>query len=164
MPDNLKRVILTLYASSALIGARTIFRTVEYFIVSDLNFYEIDDPSTISPLLRYEVYFWIFESSFMIVNTFLLNVRHPMQVLPRNTKIYLATDGVTEVEGPGYIDKRKFWVTLVDPFDLNGIFKKRGTQEERFWEVREEGQGNGGEVTLVEANGKSDTIKGDGVV
>lgn len=135
MPKNLRNVIRTLYASSALIGARTIFRTVEYFVVADLNFYVINDPNTVSSLLRYEAYFWVFESSFMVVNTLLMNVMHPMKVLPENTKIYLARDGVTEIEGPGYVDRRKFWVTLVDPFDLNGVFRKRSGKEERFWEM-----------------------------
>lgn len=160
MPKHLKGVIMTLYASSALIGARTIFRTVEYFVVANLNFYILDEPNDVSPLLRYEWYFWIFESSLMVVNTFLLNVRHPMKVLPENTKIYLARDGATEIEGPGYVDKRKFWVTLIDPFDLNAMFRKRTGKEERFWEVDAQGGGSGGEATLVDGNVSSERKNG----
>lgn len=59
--------------------------------------------------------------------------------------MYLAQDGVTEVVGPGYEDKRPFVVTLVDPFDFVGLVSGRdkGT---RYWE----GQGTGG----VAAGGK----------
>lgn len=76
----------------------------------------------------------------MVLNTFLLNVYHPMRFLPRNNKIYLATDGVTEIEGPGYEDKRKWYVTVLDPFDMGGML--RGNKlEDRFWETHAEGRG-----------------------
>lgn len=57
-----------------------------------------------------------------------------MKYLPQDVKIFLEKNGVTETKGPGYADRRKFWVTLVDPFDLAAIF--RGTEKERdkFWE------------------------------
>jgi hypothetical protein len=149
LPKNLAAVLHTLYASSALIGARTIFRTVEYFIVANLNFYKISNAKDVSVLLRYEWYFWVFESSLMVVNTYLLNVRHPMRFLPRNNKIYLAKDGKTEVLGPGYGDSRKFWVTLVDPFDINGMLKGRKGREEQFWETHATDQGQPSESSEV---------------
>ncbi|CAG8979589.1 hypothetical protein HYALB_00010790 [Hymenoscyphus albidus] len=45
-------------------------------------------------------------------------------------RIYLESDGVTEVEGPGYQDKRKWYVTFLDPFDVSGIFRGGGWQVE----------------------------------
>lgn len=142
LPKNLVAVLHTLYISSFLIGARTIFRTVEYFIVADLNFYKLKNPNEVSVLLRYEWYFWVFESSFMVVNTLLLNVRHPMRFLPRNINVYLAQDGITEVEGPGYVDKRPLLVTVLDPFDLKSMFTMKSSKEERFWETHAEGRGD----------------------
>ena len=62
-----------------------------------------------------------------------------MRFLPRDNKIYLAEDGVTEVLGPGYEDKRGFLATLVDPFDLVGMAKGRNMNE-RFWETHAEGK------------------------
>lgn len=76
----------------------------------------------------------------MVLNSFLLNARHPMRYLPRDNKIYLAEDGVTEILGPGYEDKRRFLVTFLDPFDLWGMCRGRKTLNERFWETHGEGR------------------------
>ena len=57
--------------------------------------------------------------------------------LPRSNKIYLAQDGVTEIEGPGYEIKRNFLWTLVDPFNLVGLIKGRG-KGDRYWEGQQE--------------------------
>lgn len=70
----------------------------------------------------------------MYLNTILLNVCHPMQWLPRSNKIYLATNGVTEIEGPGYDDHRPVILTLIDPFDIVGLIKNKGRQE-KYWEA-----------------------------
>ncbi|TVY58985.1 hypothetical protein LSUE1_G008720, partial [Lachnellula suecica] len=118
LPENLKKVLGTLYVSSALIGIRTIYRTVEYFSTAELHFTSDTDPSTFSPILRYEWFFWVFEGSLMVLNSFMLNARHPMRFLPRSNKVYLAQDGVTEVEGEGYRDRRMWVLTVLDPFDV----------------------------------------------
>lgn len=76
----------------------------------------------------------------MVCNAFLLNARHPLRFLPRDNAIYLAEDGVTEIQGQGYMDKRNFLVTIFDPFDIAGIFKGRDMNK-RFWETHEGGRG-----------------------
>jgi len=139
LPKNLSDILWTLYISSALIGARTIYRTVEYFSIADIKFEDVTDPSTLSPLLRYEWFFWIFEAVLMIINSFLLNVRHCMKYLPRDNSIYLAEDGVTEIKGPGYEDRRFFLWTVLDPFDIAGAVKGKNLNQ-RFWETHEEGR------------------------
>ncbi|KAL2008361.1 hypothetical protein VTN00DRAFT_8343 [Thermoascus crustaceus] len=128
--DKVKRALHVLYCSCALITVRTIYRTVEYFTAASLNIANVDH---ISPILKDEWFFWVFETAVMFVNTVLLNVLHPMRSLPRSNKVYLATDGVTEVEGPGYKDRRPFILTLIDPFDIVGMFFKTKGQE-RYWE------------------------------
>ncbi|KAI9643521.1 hypothetical protein NHQ30_008140 [Ciborinia camelliae] len=133
LPSNLNSVLVTLYLSSALIGTRTIYRTVEYFSVADIHPEAGLEVSDISPILRYEWFFWVFEAVLMVCNTFLLNWRHPMRFLPRNNKIYLGKDGVTEIEGTGYEDSRRWWVTFIDPFDVYGMCKGRNLHR-RFWE------------------------------
>ncbi|KAF4637791.1 hypothetical protein G7Y89_g259 [Cudoniella acicularis] len=139
LPSNLNAVLITLYTSSSLIGIRTIYRVVEYFTTASLKFDNNLDPSTLSPVLRYEWFFWVFEGVLMLCNSFLLNARHPMRFLPRNNKIYLAQDGVTEIQGEGYEDKRMWWVTFLDPFDFIGMIKGRD-KERRFWETHAEGR------------------------
>jgi len=140
---HLYQALHTLYTSEALLSVRTIYRVVEYWSVAELHFGPDLDPMSISPLVRYEWFFYVFEASIMLVNQVLLNVRHPRRFLPKSTKTYLGTDGVTEITGPGYDDKRPFWVTLFDPFDVVGIIKgnKRG---DKFWEQREREEVVGG--------------------
>ena len=137
LPKNLKAVLYTLYCSSILIGVRTIYRTVEYFSISQVRVQPGFDPMSISPIIRYEWFFWVFEALLMVINSALLNVRHPALYLPRNNKIYLAQDGVTEIEGPGYEDKRPFLWTILDPFDIVGLVKGIDIAT-RYWEEQQE--------------------------
>lgn len=137
---NLDKVLYTLYASSALLTARTIYRTVEYFSLAQIRVGAgggAVDPAAYGPEVRYEWFFYVFEATLMVCNAWLWNFRHPRKYLPKSTKVYLSRDGVTEVTGPGYKDTRNFFVTLVDPFDLAGLIRGRDGQT-RFWD---EGQG-----------------------
>lgn len=120
--------LLTLYISTALILVRCIYRTVEYFSIS--SFYS--DLSDVSPILRYEWFFYVFEASLMLANSFLWNVRHPRRYLPEKYNTYLTQDGTTELEGSGWKDNRPFLVTAVDPF---GLFTKEDPKEKPFWET-----------------------------
>ncbi|KAF9024139.1 hypothetical protein BDZ89DRAFT_1092939 [Hymenopellis radicata] len=131
LTKNLNTVLLVLYASCSFISVRTIYRTVEYFEAASLNVYA--DTLHISTVLKHEWFFWVFEAMLMFANTVLLNLFHPSRYLPKNNKIYLAQDGVTEIEGPGYEDKRNFLLTLFDPFDVVGLITKRD-EKEKFWE------------------------------
>ncbi|KAH8653310.1 RTA1 like protein-domain-containing protein [Xylariales sp. PMI_506] len=126
--------LMTLYISTAIIATRTIYRVVEYFDLTNVNFSQPNfDPSSLSPIVRYEWFFYVFEATIMLINSVLLNVRHPRRWLPPSTKIYLAKDGVTEVTGPGYKQDRNFFATLFDPFDVYGMI--RGTDKtNRFWD------------------------------
>ncbi|KAK3301532.1 uncharacterized protein B0H64DRAFT_41227 [Chaetomium fimeti] len=134
---NLLNALYTLYASTALLLVRTIFRVAEYWTISEHDFWRDDiDPSTLSPAIRYEWFFWVFEATLMLLNHVLMNVRHPRKYLPQSTKTYLALDGVTEVTGPGYKDGRSFLVTIIDPFNLWGLVKGKD-KETRFWEAGE---------------------------
>ncbi|KAH6684156.1 RTA1 like protein-domain-containing protein [Halenospora varia] len=136
MPKHLSSILTTLYISTFLISIRTIYRTVEYFAASRIHVVPGFNPMTINPIIRYEWFFWVFEASIMLVNSILLNFRHPAMYLPRSNKIYLAEDGETEVLGPGYEDRRFFVVTLVDPCDLIGLISGRD-KKERYWEGHE---------------------------
>ena len=72
---------------------------MEYFLIEGTDFGDTalteDD---FSPLMRYEWFFYVFEAVPMFVNTFLMNWFHPAKYLPRSNKVFLAQDGVTEVE------------------------------------------------------------------
>ncbi|KAK8117826.1 RTA1 like protein-domain-containing protein [Apiospora kogelbergensis] len=127
--------LATLYMSSAIITARTLYRVVEYFDIANVDFSKPDfDPMSISPIVRYEWFFYVFEASLMLTNSVLLNARHPRRWLPKSTKVYLARDGVSEIAGPGYKQDRNFFITLVDPFDIYGMIKGKDRQT-RFWDT-----------------------------
>ncbi|KAI5925611.1 RTA1 like protein-domain-containing protein [Camillea tinctor] len=128
--------LLTLYASSALIAARCIYRTIEYF-----------DVHTAGPTVRYEWFFYVFEAALMLANSALLNARHPRRWLPARPEVYLARDGATEVTGPGYQDDRGLLASLMDPFDLYGMIKGK-KQTTRFWD--EDGAGGAKEGQVQE--------------
>ncbi|CAK7271727.1 hypothetical protein SEPCBS57363_004771 [Sporothrix epigloea] len=130
---RLTNALTTLYCSEALLLTRTIYRVVEYFSVDQLHDADGIDPNTLSPILRYEWFFYVFEASLMLCNTFLINVRHPRRYLPKSTKTYLARDGVTEITGPGYKEERNFVMTLIDPFDLIGLIRGRD-KKTAFWD------------------------------
>lgn len=85
--NRVNQALLTLYVSSAIVTARCIYRTVEFFDIDNVNFgSEGFDPSTLSPIIRYEWFFYVFEAVLMLVNSVLLNVRHPRRWLPDTTK------------------------------------------------------------------------------
>lgn len=69
----------------------------------------------------------------MLLNSYLMNVYPPAKYLPADHKIYLATDGKTELVGPGAADRRPFLLTLFDPFDVVGLVQGRDAKN-RFWE------------------------------
>lgn len=132
---KVKVIVYTLYVSSCLILLRNTFRTATFFY-----------PSTAYANTA-EWCFWVFEATPMVLNTYLMNVYPPAKYLPADHKIYLATDGKTELEGPGAVDKRPFLLTLFDPFDVVGLANGRDAKN-RFWEE----DGIGGPVKRETAN------------
>ncbi|KAK0714355.1 hypothetical protein B0T21DRAFT_296896, partial [Apiosordaria backusii] len=126
--------LYTLYISTTLLFARTIFRVVEYWSIAEHDYWKPGfDPKNLSPAIRYESFFYVFEAMLMLINHVLMNARHPRMWLPKSTKTYLSRkDGVTEIDGPGYKDGRPFLVTLVDPFDVHGLLS--GKKRDNFWD------------------------------
>ncbi|KAA8641287.1 RTA1 domain-containing protein [Aspergillus tanneri] len=106
----------TLYISTFLILIRCVYRIVEHFGFSSLGPESLKDGEEISYILRYEWFFYVFEAAVMLVNTLMWNLWHPRRYLPQHKSTYLAQDGITELEGPGWKDNRPWLVTLIDPF------------------------------------------------
>ena len=86
----------------------------------------------------------------MLSNSFLWNGSHPRLYLPEDYHVYLAQDGVTDLQGPGWESKQSWLMTFIDPFGLKALLagvNKKGEQERPFWET------NGFEnAALVERN------------
>lgn len=133
---KINNTLTTLYMSSALLTVRTIYRTVEYFDSSRADFIRGDDANALarlSPMVRYEWFFYVFEASLMLANAILLSARHPRRWLPASNKVYLTRDG-NEVTGPGYDERRSLFVALFDIFDIRGLLKGKD-RATRFWDV-----------------------------
>lgn len=123
----------TLYVSTILITIRTVYRVVEYWAVVDAS----SGPGPVSPVVRHEWFFYVFEATVILFDCVLFNVFHPGRFLPRSNKTYLALDGVTEREGPGWSDSRPLLATLWDPFDIMGAMRPAGKSGEKFWETND---------------------------
>ncbi|KAL8916137.1 MAG: hypothetical protein Q9172_006434 [Xanthocarpia lactea] len=122
--NNLRRILHLMYISSAIISCRHVFRVVEVFQGSD------------GYLGRHEWPLYVFDGVFMFANMLMLNIWNPMRYLPNDNKIYLSKDGVTQRLGPGWLDKRHFVLTIIDPFDVGGLFKKK--DKCKFWDNENE--------------------------
>lgn len=131
---NIRKVnvpLATLYVSTALITVRTIYRIIEYWALTEVT----SSHNSAGPIVRYEWFFYVFEAGVILLDCVLFNVFHPRMFLPRNNKTYLALDGKTEREGPGWSDSRPLVVTLCDPFDIMGAIQPTGKSGQRFWET-----------------------------
>jgi hypothetical protein len=64
----------------------------------------------------------------MYLNVLVLNLFHPGRFLPKNDKIYLDEQG-QEVESAdnrgGWEDDRPWYITLFDPFNIQGLVRER---------------------------------------
>jgi hypothetical protein len=154
---NVYTPLRTLYISIAIILVRTLYRVVEFFGVASLRYRDPGfDPQSMTPVVRYEWFFYVFEAALMFANILMFVVLHPRRYLPESNKIYLARDGVTEVEGPGWKDPRPFIQTLLDPFDIIGLLgRNRGQGFQKFWEE----DGIQGPVGRQNENGSEKTSK-----
>jgi hypothetical protein len=130
-----KTVLLTLYASMALIFVRCIYRLVEHTGDTKVNIADLDALRALSPLLRYEVFFYIFEASLMLVNSVLWNVWHPGRFLPRDNHVYLARDG-THAQREEEADSRPLLAKTAHVLTF-GILFGRKAQTDRFQELAE---------------------------
>jgi hypothetical protein len=131
---DLKRVIYTLYLSCGLIVCCNIFRMVEYFEYSSFitpTSGPFLDASSVSPIVRYEWLFWVFDAAALLCNSLLWNVMHIAKELPKDERVYLADDG-TEKQGLIIGDPRSGWGKIFDPFDLRGLAMG---YPEKWWEV-----------------------------
>lgn len=113
MNAKLRTMTTLLYASCVFLGMRHVYRVVEVWQGYD------------GYLSKHEAFFYIFDGALMLINSAMFNVWHPMAYLPHSWKIYLSPDGLTELEGDCVMDKRPFFVTLLDPFDLVGLIRGR---------------------------------------
>lgn len=92
-----RTVLLVLYSSMFLILVRSIYRLVENLGESNVDLDNLEALKSLSPIRRYEWFFYVFEATIMFLNSAVWNVFSPGRFLPRDPRTYLARDGVTEL-------------------------------------------------------------------
>ncbi|KAK2743967.1 hypothetical protein FQN55_007016 [Onygenales sp. PD_40] len=91
--------LITLYVSMLLIFVRCIYRLIQHTGHTTIKIKDLASLKELSPLLRVEWFFYVFEAALIFINSVLWNVWNPGRYFPRNSRVYLARDGRTEVEG-----------------------------------------------------------------
>jgi hypothetical protein len=97
--------LIALSLSMFLILACCIYRLLEHGGNVRLNISDLESMRQLTLILRYEWFFYVFESSIMFVNSAIWNVWHPGRYLPRLHNIHLSPDG-TKVEAEEDLDTR----------------------------------------------------------
>ena len=123
-----------MYVSMTLILIRCIYRLVEHldFVSIDIN--DFESLLRLSPILRYEWFFYVFEATLMLLNSVLWNVWNPARYMPRKYHIYLDKDGVTELEGKK--DNRSLQHKLLSLLTFGLLFRKK-VEGPRFQELED---------------------------
>ncbi|KAL7900511.1 hypothetical protein HDV64DRAFT_192591 [Trichoderma sp. TUCIM 5745] len=117
-------LLFTLYMSMTLIFIRCIYRLVEHTGDTKVDITDLEALKQLNPLLRYEVYFYIFEATLMLLNSILWNVWNAGRLLPANPHIYLAQDGIEAmVEVPP--DTRSIWQKGVNMWTFGLLYGKK---------------------------------------
>jgi hypothetical protein len=132
-------VLYTLYASMALIFARCVFRLVEHSGNTHVDLNDMEVLRKLSPLLRYESFFYVFEATLMLLNSWLWNIWHPGRSLPRDYHVYLAQDG-TEVIGERHGDDRPLLAKTAHVLTFGILFrdkKELGASGHRMQDLRQ---------------------------
>jgi presenilin-like A22 family membrane protease len=128
--------LVVMYISMLLILIRCIYRLVEHAGNTTVDITDLEQLEALSPLLRYEVYFYIFEATAMLINSVIWNIWHPGRSLPRSSKVHLATDGVTEIIDSEDTDDRPLWAKLVCILSF-GILFRRKTKSPSFHQLED---------------------------
>ena len=126
--------LITLYTSMALIFIRCIYRLVEHMGNTTVKLKDIGALRSLTPILRYEWFFYVFEATLMLLNSVLWNVWNPGRYLPRDS--YLARDGTTAMRGEKNSDDRPL-LAKVGSVVTFGMFFRNKTQNTVFEELRD---------------------------
>jgi len=119
--------LITLYVSMALIFVRCIYRLVEHLGATAVELDNLEALRKLSPILRYEVYFYIFEATLMLINSILWNIWNPGRYLPRDYHVYLAEDGSAELRGNEEPDDRSLLLRILSLLTFGLLFRQKTT-------------------------------------
>jgi len=114
--------LYTLYVSMGLILVRCLYRLVEHTGNTTVKLKDLESLQALSPILRYEWFFYVFEATLMLVNSVLWNVWNPGRYLPRDRRVYLSRDGKTQVVREEEKDDRSLSVKIFNVVTFGLLF------------------------------------------
>lgn len=117
----------TLYVSMTLIFVRCIYRLVEHLGATTIDLSDLESLKKLSPILRYEWYFYVFEATLMLINSVIWNLWNPGRYLPQNYHVYLARDGRTEVQANVKPDNRSLLLKILSVLTFGLLFRAKAT-------------------------------------
>ncbi|KAJ5233149.1 hypothetical protein N7468_006105 [Penicillium chermesinum] len=99
-------MIYVLWCSMVFILIRTIFRVVEHSGNTTRDMASLREEMKITPLDRYEWYFYLFEGATMLANSLWWNLFSPGRFLPRTTNTWIGEDNnEVSVEPPRFEER-----------------------------------------------------------
>ncbi|KUJ09633.1 uncharacterized protein LY89DRAFT_710985 [Mollisia scopiformis] len=117
-------LLFTLYVSMALILVRCVYRLVEHTGNTKIDISNIDERRTLSSIVRYEVFFYIFEATLMLLNSILWNVWNPCRYLAPDNRVSLARDG-SELMGTEDKDERSVVEKMGNVLTFGILFRRK---------------------------------------
>jgi uncharacterized membrane protein YidH (DUF202 family) len=123
---------VTMYVSMALILVRCVYRLVEHSLGNTtVRLGDTEELDSLSVILRYEWFFYVFEATPMLLNSALWNVFHPGRHLPRDHHVHLSRDGTTEISGQDDSSRRSLLDMLVSllTFGLSDLLRNRNKSD-----------------------------------
>ncbi|KAM5430577.1 hypothetical protein McanCB21832_006422 [Microsporum canis] len=103
---SITTMLIALYISMCLILIRCIYRLIEHLGNTAVDLEDIEKLRNLSPILRNEYYFYIFEASLMLINSVLWNIWNPSRFLPPDHRIHVTKNGNAEVMAEDGKDSR----------------------------------------------------------
>ncbi|KAM5439738.1 hypothetical protein MferCBS31731_004148 [Microsporum ferrugineum] len=103
---SITTMLIALYISMGLILIRCIYRLIEHLGNTAVDLEDIEKLRNLSPILRNEYYFYIFEASLMLINSVLWNIWNPSRFLPPDHRIHVTKNGNAEVMAEDGKDNR----------------------------------------------------------
>ncbi|KEQ95233.1 hypothetical protein AUEXF2481DRAFT_4857 [Aureobasidium subglaciale EXF-2481] len=129
---NVNVPLIALSSSMFLILVRCIYRLVEHMGNVGLAIDDLESMRQLTPILRYEWFFYVFESTTMLFNSAVWNIWHPGRYLPRLHNIYLSSDG-TEVEAVEDSDTRPLLAKAGSVLTFGLFFRKKKTERQQSY-------------------------------
>lgn len=124
---NVTTPLTILCSSMVLILIRCIYRLVEHLGNMGLAIDDLEAMRQLSPILRYEWYFYVFESTTMLLNSAIWNIWHPGRYLPGLHNIHLSPEG-NEVEAEENLDTRPLLTKAGSILTFAILFRKKKTE------------------------------------